>query len=93
MRWRKTGIYPDTHLAFLPTHEGEVSLTLLVAPASPGQGVADDDVGVAAAVETWVEVQCDVLRVMTDVDGKAATEAGGVEVKRVQRNRKKPMKH
>lgn len=64
------------HLAFLPTTEGEVSFTDFVTPASPGQGVEDDSVDVIAAGESGVEVHCDVLRVMTDVDGKAAMEAG-----------------
>lgn len=71
-----TLILSSTHLAFLPTREGEVSLTLLVTPASPGQGVKDDGVGVTAAVKTGVEVHRDVLGIMTDVDGKAAMEAG-----------------
>lgn len=64
----------STHLAFLPTREGEVSLAVLVTPASPGQGVEDDGVGVTAGVKTGVEVHRDVLGIMTNVDGKAAME-------------------
>lgn len=56
-----------THLALLSTCEGEDSLAVLVTPASPRQGVADD----GAAFEARVEVHCDVLGVVADVDGKA----------------------
>lgn len=45
---------------------------LLATPASPGHTVEDDVI----AGETGVEVQGDVLRVMTDVDGESAIEAG-----------------
>lgn len=51
--------------------EAEVPVTLLGAPAPPGQGVTDDDAG----VEAGVEVQRDVLSVMTYVDGEATDEA------------------
>lgn len=64
-----------THLAFLPSHKGEISLTLLITPITPGQAVEDDGVCVVAVVETGVQVHRDVLRIMTDVDGKAAVEA------------------
>lgn len=46
---------------------------MLVTPASSRQGVADN----VAAVETRVEVQCDVVGVVADVDGKAVSELGG----------------
>lgn len=49
---------------------------MLVTPAPPGQGIEDDGVDITAAVETGVEVHCDVFGVMTDVDGKAAMEVG-----------------
>lgn len=44
---------------------------LLVSPRPPGQRVEDDGVVVVAVVKAGVEVQGQVVGVMTDVDGEA----------------------
>lgn len=61
-----------TNLAFLPTNEWEVPVMHLIAPASPGQRVVYD----GAAAKPGIEVHCNVLRIVANVDGKTATEAG-----------------
>lgn len=66
----------QTHLAFFSTGKGQISLSLLITPGPPRQVVADDGVGVKARVE----VHGDVLRIVPDVDSKAAVEVK-VEVK------------
>lgn len=48
---------------------------MLVPPAPPGQRVEDDGVVIAAVVEAGVEVQGQVVGVVTDVDGEAEREA------------------
>lgn len=63
---------PQTHLAFLPTHKGEVHVSFLLTPVTPGPGIADNDV----LVEAGVEVHRDVLGIVTDVECKAAAKAG-----------------
>lgn len=59
---------------------------MLVAPASPGQGVEDEGVAVPAVVEAGVEVQRQVVGVVADVDGEAAFWGGARDVT-VQRSR------
>lgn len=49
---------------------------MFVTPATPRHGVEDDGVDITAIVKTGVKVHGDVLRIMTNVDGKAAMEAG-----------------
>lgn len=63
------------HLGLLPLCKGEDSLAVLVPPAPPGQRVEDDGVVIAAVVEAGVEVQGQVVGVVTDVDGEAGREA------------------
>lgn len=48
---------------------------MLVSPGPPGQRVEDDGVVIAAVVEAGVEVQGQVVGVVTDVDGEAGREA------------------
>lgn len=60
----------------LPAREGEMSLALLVPPAAAAQGVADDDVDVAAVLKAGVEVQGEVVTVVPNVDRKAASGTG-----------------
>lgn len=66
--------HPHTHLGFLSTRKREVSIAGLISPAPSRAVVTDDGVGIPTTVKTRVEVQSDVLRVMTDVDGKPGAE-------------------
>lgn len=67
--------FDPPHLGLLPLCKGEVVLADLVGPGPPGQRVEDDDVVNAALVEAGVEVQGQVVGVVTDVDGEAGKEA------------------
>lgn len=77
----------ETHLAFLPTCKREIHLTVLVTPAPTRHGVEDNCVDITVTVETGVEVHGNVLRVMTNVDGKAVikTETHRLRVQRKRR--------
>ena len=69
------GTTAQTHLGLLPSCKGEGFLTLLVHPLSTRFRVADDDVRITIQVKTGVEVQRDVVLIMTNVDGKPSGEA------------------
>lgn len=62
---------PQANLAFLSLSKGEVSVSLLFAPGTPRLGIANDGV----LVKARVEVHCNVVHIMTNVDGKAVEEA------------------
>lgn len=59
-------------------------LTQLIAPAPTRQCVEDDGVDVTPVIETGIEVQGDVVGIVTNVDGEAATEAENTEVRGVE---------
>lgn len=48
---------------------------MLGTPGPPGERVEDDGLVIAAVVEAGVEVQGQVFRVVSDVDGEAGREA------------------
>lgn len=79
-----TDKHPDfqTHLALIPTCKRKMILTMLVGPAPPRHRVTDNGVDIITMVETGVEVQGDVLMVVTDVDGKAANRGKNTEVRK-----------
>lgn len=77
----------QTHLALLPTCKRKMFLTLLVGPAPPRHRVKDNGVDITTIVETGVEVQGDVLMVVTNVDGKAAN-TGDTELRKKSVQRK-----
>lgn len=58
-----------------------MSLLQLIAPAPTRQRVEDDGVDVAPVIETGIEVQGDVVGIVTNVDGEAATEAENTEMR------------
>lgn len=76
--------HPDfqTHLALLPTCEWKMLLTMLVGPAPPRHRVKDNGVDIITIVETGVEVQGDVLMVVTNVDGKAVNRGKNTELRK-----------
>lgn len=79
-----TDKHPDfqTHLALLPTCKRKMFLTMLVSPAPPRHRVKDNGVDIITTVKTGVEVQGDVLMVMTNVDGKAANRGKNTGVRK-----------
>lgn len=72
----------QTHLAFLPTCKREIHLTMLVTPAPTRHGVEDNCVDITVTVETGVEMHGNVLRIMTNVDGKAVIKTEREQKKR-----------
>lgn len=76
--------HPDfqTHLALLPTCKRKMFLTMLVGPAPPRHRVKDNGVDIITIVETGVEVQGDVLMVVTNVNGKAANRGKNTELRK-----------
>lgn len=73
--------FQTTHLALFPTCKRKMFLTMLVGPAPPRHRVTDNGVDIITIVETGVEVQRDVLMVVTNVDGKAANR-GNTELRK-----------